>query len=657
MPQYGNDFVGRDYEIQELKSKIRTNGVVVITGDRGIGKTNLMKISEEFLKREKECHYIENGLLFSKEIGRFFLPEKIITGASASINVLGIGGGGAGESWKPREPSILEYMEKTKEKVIFVENAHELKKEEIEIIFSATYRNEQLRFVLEIATPYMPDIKLKITSDQIVELKKLRDEDIDKIIVKECPNFSGTIVQKIIFLSKGYPYIARSLAYICDKKNTPDEMLEFLDTLRDDNIKYILDRIHKEVLETLGKDAQEIIKKLALASSVLTSKLIEAFCGEEADATLNDIIERGILIIEKEFFWMYHPLFRDYLRSPKIQPIAVGKRRELYRKAMEQVKSEFDSIYMLLDVMNEPDIFKELIEITENYDAILFIGRKSYTWGKFDQAFLVFSHILKKAKEKESKEWESIAVGNLGILHQTKGEFDKALENHEKALKLYEEIGNKNGVAAVLGNMGNVYSSKGEIDKALEYYEKSRRLHEEIGDKNGVATNLGNIGIVYYIKEEHDRAFDYFEKALKLHEEIENQIGTAEQLVNIGIYYGLKKELSKALDYFKKALNLDVKLGNKVGIALNYVNIGAVYKNKGDLEVALRGYNMALRIFKEMGIRIEEARTLVNIGDIFVLKNEKERAIDCYIEALGLAIDSPFFERINRKVNELLGIN
>jgi len=40
--QYGEDFVGREYDIEEGKKKIRENGVVVFTGNRGIGKTNLI---------------------------------------------------------------------------------------------------------------------------------------------------------------------------------------------------------------------------------------------------------------------------------------------------------------------------------------------------------------------------------------------------------------------------------------------------------------------------------------------------------------------------------------------------------------------------------------------------------------------------------------
>jgi energy-coupling factor transporter ATP-binding protein EcfA2 len=313
-PQYGDNFVGRGEEINELKEKIENNGIVVITGDRGIGKTNLIKVVEKDFEKQKECHYIDEVLLFSDEINRFLLPNKLITGTSGSVSILGFGGGG-GTSWNPRAPSVLEYMEKSGEKIIFVENAHELKEEEIATIFAATRRNDSLRFVLEIATPYKPEDKLEMDSYEVVELTGLSDKDTGSIVKRECPNFLDTIVRRIESLSNGYPYAARSLVYICDKKNTEEEMFKFLNTLSSDDMKFNLGKIHKEVLETLDKDSQEVIKKLAIAPATLTLKLIEAFCGEEVDTPLNDIIERGILVVSGEkLHRIYHPLFREYLR-------------------------------------------------------------------------------------------------------------------------------------------------------------------------------------------------------------------------------------------------------------------------------------------------------------------------------------------------------
>ena len=685
-PQYGDSFVGREEEIKELKEKIENNGIVVIIGDRGIGKTNLTLVVEEAINEKKAgflkkriCHHV-NGSFFYNEMSKIFAPSKRITGVSSSVSTP-VGGAGGGISWNPRESFILEDMEKSKEKIIFVENAHELKKVEFETIFEATRRNKGLRFVLEIATPYMPDVKLRAGSYEVVKLKGLNDKDIEKMVIRECPNFSDAIVKRIVSLSMGYPYVARSLAYICDNKNTEEEIFEFLKTLKADNMKHNLVKIHKEVLEILNEDSQEVIKTLAIAPALLTLNLVAVFCGDNVDTPLNDLSERGILIQSNgEIYYIYHPLFREFLRN--IQPKALKNKQELYSEAMEKVKAEFDSVVILFEVIDEPDVFKALIKLTENYEALQFAGWKMNIWGIYEQALCAWDHLLEKTKGVD-KEWESIATrnigivyatkreldkaleyfkkaldlegelsrqegiaanfGNIGIVYYFKGELDKALEYYGKALKLDEELGSKEGMAANYGNIGIVYAAKGELDKALEYYEKALELAEKVGGKEGMAANYGNVGVVYKNKGELDKALKYYEKALRLHEELKNKEGMANQLGNIGDIYFTKGEFDKAWEYYEKALKMYEELGMKEGVAADLGSIGNVYTTKGELDKALGYYEKALKVYEELGKKEGIAADYANIGVVYQIKGELEKALECQEEALKI-----FKERGNR---------
>ncbi|RLI80081.1 hypothetical protein DRP05_01885 [Archaeoglobales archaeon] len=256
-PKFGEDFIGREKEIEELKEKIEKSGIVVVTGDRGVGKTILIHVVKELLEKEpghfkKWKHYHINGSMFYEKIrGIFKLPfYKRITGISTPFG---------GISLDSAEHNILECMEKSKDKIIFIENAHELEKKDIEIISTAVDRTNRLKFVLEIAKVYLPNIKLKGGSYEVIEVKELSYEDIEKIVRKEYPNFSDDIIEKIVTLSEGYPYIARTLAYICNNKSK-EEQFQFLDTLKDGYMRHTLDKIHEEILGTLDKSSQELLK-------------------------------------------------------------------------------------------------------------------------------------------------------------------------------------------------------------------------------------------------------------------------------------------------------------------------------------------------------------------------------------------------------------
>lgn len=628
-PQQKNHFVGREQEIKELKENIRDNSIVVVKGSRGIGKTNLMMVVKEDLQeRGRKCHFI-NGVLFQKQMEEIFKPSWLSRITEFSSPFGGIG-------WNSKEPFILEPMEKSGEKIIFVENAQELNKNAFGLIFEAITRNNQLRFILEIPTPYIKDINLKAGSYRVVEIGELDHGSTIQLVKNAYPNFSDDIVEKIADISRGYPYIARGLVYICTNRKTEKKMLEFLQTLRDDET-YILDQIHKEVLDTLGKDARDNIYKLAIAPPILTLKLIDAFCGEDFDHALNDMIDRGILITEKELYQIYHPLFRDHLRKKQQFALENNKKR-IYCDAMEKVKSKSDSIYMLFEVLNEPAIFKELIEIAENYHAINFVGAQCIKWGEFDQANVALSRVLKIAGKTKNKKWrdeayEALALGNIGIIYRIKGDLEIALQYSKKALELNMHLRSEEGIVSNYGNIGNIYLIKGELDKALEYFEKALELNKEIGGTDKI---LGNIGVIYKIKGELDKALEYYERALKIHEEIGDKDGIATQLGNIGNIYRTKRESGTAIKYLEKALKLNEEIKDKDGVAIGLGNIGNVYLTEEDYDKALQYYIMALKLSEEIGKKEGRAIQLGNIGSVYGIKGELDKALEYYDRALIL---------------------
>jgi tetratricopeptide (TPR) repeat protein len=628
-PQYGAKFVGRETEINELFQKTNDSSIVVVKGDRGIGKTNLMCVLFKKLKNEgKKCYFIYRGQ-FLKEMNEIFKPSLLSKISAFNVSATGFG---FQRTSVLSEQLPLKEMIASKEKFIFVEDAFLLDETTLDIILATTNQNKQIRFILEIPTPYVRDLKLKAGSYKSVIIKNLDDNDTAKLVDSINFYFSESIANEIVKISKGYPYIARSLVFICSNKNNKEQMHEFLRSLWEDEID-IIQKIHDEILELLTDDAKDVVKKLAIAPPLLTPKLIEAFCDGDIDNALNDLIKRGIIKSEKELYWIYHPLFRDYLRYEEGRKLEKDYKKKIYCKAMEQVKSEYDSYYILVDVLKEIDIFKTLIDISENCDAVNLIGEQCFNWGEIRQSFLAWSHILDKSDDNK---WKSIAIGNIGLIYSDKGEADEALKYLQQALEIDREIGFRQGEASALGNIGLIYSAKGEADEALKYQQQALEIDREIGFRQGEASALGNIGLIYRAKGEADEALKYHKQALEIHREIGFRQGEASDLGNIGLIYRAKGEADEALKYHKQALEIHREIGYRQGEASQLGNIGLIYSAKGEADEALKYHQQALEIDREIGFRQGEASDLGNIGLIYSAKGAADEALKYLQQALEI---------------------
>lgn len=60
-------------------------------------------------------------------------------------------------------------------------------------------------------------------------------------------------------------------------------------------------------------------------------------------------------------------------------------------------------------------------------------------------------------------------------------------------MKLEREIGNKEGEAQALGNIGLIYDTKGDIDKALDFLNQALAIFKEIGAQREIEIVERNI--------------------------------------------------------------------------------------------------------------------------------------------------------------------
>ncbi len=655
-PHYGSEFVGRDTEINELKIRIRKYGIVVVSGERGIGKTNLVKVAlKDFEKDKRSCHEVgASPSVFYEEMSRIFglHKSKKTAGISFSLPFTPLTGTPSFSLQSSSESSLLQSMEKSGEKIIFIEDANELNKESVSLILEASRRNTSLRFVLEIASPYVDKTALKTGSYERYTVGVLSDQSIARLAKQY--SLPDEIVRRIIVLSAGYPYIATCLIHVCLNRNNEKEMISSLAALPHDDLIHRIDKLHSEVVNTLSKDAQIIAYRLAIAPKILTLSLIEAFSKEKGklitsagsiDAQLSELRSKGILKDtgqkEGELFEIYHPLFREYLRN--IQMVALENKSELYHEVMKEVNTKPDSIYLLLENLNEEDAYSRLIAEADNYYALNLVGAWCFSWGKIQQAFHAWNRLLDKAMKEKNQDWQIVADGDIGVIFAAKGELDKALDYFERALKEAEQTGTREGIAINLANMATVHNIRGDFDLTLEYASRALKINKELGNKTGISQNLTTMGIAYGIKGDLARSLEYNLQALELNEEIGNQQGIATNNTNIGIIHKTRGDFDLSLEYLTRSLKVNEKLGIKQGIADDLGNLGAVYRARGDVDKALDYFTKSMKLNEEMGNKEMIAANLRDTGDMYAMKGEFDKTMESLTRSMEL------FEQIGSK--------
>ncbi|MBU7016027.1 MAG: tetratricopeptide repeat protein [Theionarchaea archaeon] len=250
--------------------------------------------------------------------------------------------------------------------------------------------------------------------------------------------------------------------------------------------------------------------------------------------------------------------------------------------------------------------------------------------------------------EKSAENYFSIA-----LTAEETGDYTKAIENYSKALELnpkYEDAWNNKGIA--LDDLGDYREAIRCYDKALELNPN----HEKAWNNKGIA--LHKLG-------KHEEAIKYYDNALDLnpnHENVWNNKGYA--LYSLGkpeeaiecydralvlnpnhssawnnkgyALYSLGKP-EEAIECYDKAL----KLNRKYEQALN--NKGIALDDLGKPEEAVECYDEALKL----NPKYEQAWN--NKGNVFYSVGEHEEAIECYDEALKL---NPKYEQAwNNKGN------
>jgi tetratricopeptide (TPR) repeat protein len=262
---------------------------------------------------------------------------------------------------------------------------------------------------------------------------------------------------------------------------------------------------------------------------------------------------------------------------------------------------------------------------------------------------------LAAARKLHRREYEGIALGNLGNAYARLGDARKAIDFYEQALVIAREIGDRRGEGAALGNLGLAYYSLGDARKAIEYHEQALVIDREIGDRRGEGADLGNLGLAYARLGDARKAIEYHEQALVIDREIGDRRGEGATLGNLGNAYAALGDARKAIDFYEQQLRITREIGDRQGEAVGLDNLGNAYVALCDTHQAIELCGQSLLILRQIGDRYNEAIASWDLGLAYKKQEDFARAIPLMKARVDYEreIGDPDAEKHAKQVEEL----
>ena len=663
-------YVVREDKQKELINHLQQNGICVIYGHGGVGKSTLAA----------EYGYEQKGIKVARWL-QAETKEKLIRSYQELAKELGISYQALMEELKQEPERYLEelsrsvYNELAKRGqgiLLILDNANDAnliaecllhKPESIEAIITTRSEGSFSHYK-----------GIKLASFKPEEAEQYVKESLQSSLVKASEKDIRLLIEEVGFIPQK---LALAVGYMNQKRLlTLQRYVHKLQALKQAGQEQEGDLILPEArlgLETLAAPSQLLMRygayldpdfiPLSLISSLL------ALDDEDALESLLDILAELslITIIKGQGNELGIQIHREIQRSC----------RQYQAWVEESNMSEKELLLSLIEVLHTcfPDVaefsdhnWKQAALYVSNVEEFLLLNAGKYLetspllasllarMGSYNtvvrcnykQSLQYYQEALEMLRAIYSGNHPDVtnSLNNIGLVYNSLGEHTKALQYYQEALEMRKAIysGNHPDVANSLNNIGTVYDRLGEHTKALQYYQEALEMLKVIYSSNhpDVATSLGNIGTVYNSLGEHTKALQYHQEALEMRKAIYsgNHPSVATSLGNIGTVYNSLGEHTKALQYYQEVLTMRKAIysGNHPDVATSLGNIGTVYDSLGKPTKALQYLKEALEMLKVIysGNHPSVATSLNNIGTVYNSLGELRNALQYHQEALEM---------------------
>jgi len=672
LPIQSTSFVGREREMQEVKTLLRSSRLVTLTGSGGAGKTRLaLQVGAD------EIDDFADGV-WLVELAPLTDPRLVPQQLASLFGV--------------REESGAEFLAtlvkalKDKELLLLLDNCEHVleasarlcdaflagcakvrilatSREALRVSGEATFRVPSLA---------VPDAGTKVAVGSLTQYAAVR-LFIDRALAVQSSfhtdsRNAGAIVS-ICYHLDGIP-LAIELAAARVRSMSVHDINERLDErfrLLTGGARTALPRQQtlRAALEwsynLLSAAERALLCRLSVFSGGSTLLAAEQVCcGAGVDAPevldlLTALVDKSLLLMEERqtttryrFLETVQQYARDRLREEDQEPpwrtrhlghflaLAEEARPQLQGKDqhawLDRLEAEHDNLRSALKHASLPGA-DPVIGLRLAAAMSLFWGARGY----FTEGRGWLSAMLAAVPDGSADAIRATALNGAGILAWQQGDFAASSELQERSLAIRRSLGDRNGVANALIGLGLVAKDQNQYERARELQQESLSIHRELGNRRGTAVALANLATISGAIGQFTIAEAQFAESSEIFRALGDKQGIAMSLHSIGYFAYQQGNHASAQTHQEQSLALWRELGDRRGVALALGNLGQTVAALGDHFRARLLQEESLEIRRALGDRRGIAIALSDLGEVFAGQGNHVRARALYRESLSIS--------------------
>ena len=155
--------------------------------------------------------------------------------------------------------------------------------------------------------------------------------------------------------------------------------------------------------------------------------------------------------------------------------------------------------------------------------------------------------------------------------------------------------------AAVFHQMGQVAQNRWQLEEAEQLYTQSLAIIEGGEDEEVVADDYYGLGIICQYRRRYTEAKEWFSKALDIHQRVNDAEEMVKDYRSLGLCSQYKFENDEAASWYQRAREILEEARDEENAVLVYHSLGTVYHAQYQFDEAENWYQQALQLSDRLG--------------------------------------------------------